>query len=69
MSARMTDGIKLELFFYYILLVLINILGLLCLFVGVYISWPVTRLALAHIYLELREQARESDNGPVVTVA
>ena len=67
MSARMTDGIKLELFFYHILLFFINILGLLCFFVGVYISWPVTRLALAHVYLDLKEQARGSDNGQVVT--
>ena len=69
MSARMTEDIKVELFFYHILLFLINILGLLCLFVGVYVSWPVTRLALGHVYLDLKEQARESNNGPVVTVA
>ncbi len=67
-SARMTDGLKLELFFFYCLLVMINILGLLCLGVGVYVSWPVTRLALANVYLDLREQVRESDNAPVVTV-
>ena len=62
-SARMTDGIKLELFFYYILLILINVLGLLCFVVGVFVSWPVTRVALASVYMELREQVR----APVVS--
>jgi uncharacterized membrane protein len=65
-SARMTDGIKLELFFYYILLILINGLGVLCLGVGVFVSWPVTRVALASVYAELREQVRTPVDAPPI---
>jgi hypothetical protein len=64
LSARMTDGIKIELFFYYILLVLINVLGLLCFAVGIFVSWPVTRVALANVYLQLREQVGGEAGGP-----
>lgn len=56
-SSKLTDGVKLELFFLFILLLAINVLGLLCLIVGVYVSWPVTRLAVANVYRELRKQA------------
>ena len=65
MSSRMTDGLKLELFFYYIVLVMVNFLGLLCLGIGVYVSWPVTRIALAGVYLELRGQVQQTGTGGI----
>ncbi|UCH84548.1 MAG: hypothetical protein JSW50_02310 [Candidatus Latescibacterota bacterium] len=55
-SSRITDGVKLDLFMFYLLAALLLICGLILLLVGVYIAWPVVRLAIANIYRNLRSQ-------------
>lgn len=56
-SARITYGHKWQLLGMLCLVALINILGLLCLVVGLLVSVPVSSLALAHAYRTLSAQA------------
>jgi uncharacterized membrane protein len=46
----MTQGYKWSLFGLSLLLVLINLLGLLAFIVGIFVSAPVSLLALTHAY-------------------
>ncbi len=52
-SARITRGAKRELFEFAILLVLINILGALCLGIGLFVTVPLSLLAHAFVYRKL----------------
>lgn len=52
-SSEITRGVKWELFLLDILLVIINLLGFLCLVVGLFVSIPVTMVAMAFVYREL----------------
>lgn len=49
-SYRITNGYKWDLFWLSLLLLLINLAGLLALVVGLFVSAPVTLLALTHAY-------------------
>jgi uncharacterized membrane protein len=49
-SYRITRGYKWPLFSLCLLLVLINVVGLLVLIVGIFVSAPVSLLALTHAY-------------------
>jgi uncharacterized membrane protein len=64
-SSQLTDNVKLELFVFFLLIIAINFLGLLCLGVGVFVSWPVSRLALVNVYRELRKQTMGRADGVV----
>jgi uncharacterized membrane protein len=55
-SSRITDGVKLDLFIFYLTTVLVLFAGLILLGVGILIAWPVTRLAIANVYRNLRVQ-------------
>ncbi len=68
-SSQLTDRVKLELLFFFLSLIAVNILGLLCLGVGVFVSWPVTRLAVANAYRELRKQTTGDLGGVVISQA
>jgi hypothetical protein len=52
-SKRITDGHKWELLWFCILIVLFNILGAICLLVGLLVTVPVTSLAVVHAYRTL----------------
>ncbi len=52
-SARITDGHKWDLLLFVITLLGVNILGLLCLIVGLLVTIPVTSLAFVHAYRAL----------------
>ena len=52
-SSEITRGVKWDLFAFGILLVIINILGFLCLVVGLFVTIPVTLVAMAFVYREL----------------
>lgn len=52
-SKKLTDGHKWELFVLGLLLLLINIAGAICLLVGLFVSVPVSYLAIAHAYRTL----------------
>jgi uncharacterized membrane protein len=62
-SWELTRGYTLDLFLYYLLLFAINILGLIALCVGLFVSIPVTGIAVADMYRVLKE--RESAGVPV----
>lgn len=52
-SWEMTKGVKWNLFLFWILLALINILGALCLLVGLLITVPLSMVATAYVYRKL----------------
>jgi uncharacterized membrane protein len=52
-SARITQGVKWELFAFGLLLSLINLAGLLCLVVGVFATIPTTWMASVFVYRHL----------------
>jgi uncharacterized membrane protein len=54
---RLTDGYGLELFLFGMLLFGINLLGVLCVGIGLFVSLPVSYLAAAHIYRVLNRRA------------
>lgn len=53
-SSEATYGFKWRLFGFFILSYLLNVLGFLCLGVGFLVTWPLTSLAHARIYVKLR---------------
>jgi uncharacterized membrane protein len=57
-SWKMTKGNAWNLFFFGILLGLINILGFLCLIVGLFITVPLTMLATTFVYRRLLLQSK-----------
>lgn len=58
-SSRTTMGVKWELFGFGILCFFINILGLLCLVVGIFVTFPVVLVANALIYRQLLAQTTD----------
>jgi uncharacterized membrane protein len=56
-SIQLTDGVGIDLFLFGMLCVGINILGMMALVVGLYVTLPVTALAGAHIYRHLNPRA------------
>ena len=67
-STRITHSVKWKLLGFGILLLLINILGLLCLFVGIFATVPTTMMAMAAIYRKLLEQT-QFEEGEAVPVS
>lgn len=57
-SARLTRGVKFELFIFNMMVLGINLLGIFALFVGVLITMPVTMVASAFVYRKLLETAQ-----------
>lgn len=55
-SAQITCGIKKELALFYLLSAIINIAGLLCLIVGLFVTIPTTLVALAFIYRKISQE-------------
>jgi len=49
-SSALTQGIKWQLFFFNIILMLVNLLGVLSFFIGLLVTIPVTMLAFAYVY-------------------
>ena len=52
-SSEITRGVKWDLFIFAILLIIINIMGFLCLLVGLFVTIPVTMVAMAFVYRKL----------------
>ena len=57
-SSTITRGAKGDLFVLGLLLFLINLLGTLCLFVGLFATFPATMVALAFVFRALQAAAR-----------
>jgi uncharacterized membrane protein len=58
-SSRTTIGVKWPLFGFGLLCGLINLLGLLCLVVGVFVTYPTVLIAHALVYRQLLAQTPE----------
>jgi uncharacterized membrane protein len=56
-SNRLTTGVKWPLFLFGLVIVLINILGMICLGIGLFVSVPVTMMASVYIYRQLSPRA------------
>lgn len=63
-SARITRGHRWKLFVFLLAIVGVNILGVLCLVVGLFVSIPVTLMAVAHAYRTLEHRASEIAPAP-----
>jgi len=55
-SSEITKGVKWDLFVFGILLGIINLLGLICLGVGLFVTIPTTMVAMAFVYRKLLAQ-------------
>ena len=55
-SAELTSGVKLSIFVFFIIMGLINLAGLLLLFVGLFVTVPVTLMAYIYVYRSLLSQ-------------
>jgi uncharacterized membrane protein len=63
-SSAITRGIKWELFVFLILLSLINMAGVICFFVGLIVTIPVTMVAMAYVYRKLSGSPSEETLNP-----
>ena len=63
MSSRITQSVKWKLFGFGLVLALINIVGTICLFVGLLVTVPVTLLAFSFVYRKLLEQTESAQLG------
>ncbi len=61
-SSDLTEGVRMDLFLFGVLLIGVNILGLLALFVGVLVTVPMSHLACAYMFRHLQNPVVE---GPV----
>jgi uncharacterized membrane protein len=52
-SARLTEGVKIQLIIFGISCLLVCLLGLIALFVGLFVAIPVVSVAAAHVYRQL----------------
>ncbi|MDI6752010.1 MAG: DUF975 family protein [bacterium] len=59
-SSAITKGAKWDLFLFGLLVILINLLGLLCLFIGLFAALPTTMVAAAFVYRKLQSSAEIS---------
>ena len=56
-SKRITNGYRWQLFWFSVVIILINILGLLCLIVGIFYTAPLSAIATGIIYKKLSQKA------------
>ena len=56
-SKRITKGHRWKIFLFLVIMLLINILGLICLIVGVFFTAPLTRIAHTILYKKLSQEA------------
>lgn len=56
-SSAITRGVKWDLFLFFLILSGINLLGALCLLIGLFVTIPTTMVALAFVYRKLMAQA------------
>lgn len=55
-SALMTKGSMWKIFWYSIVFGLVNLLGLICIVIGLFITVPMTKIAMAKLYDSLKEK-------------
>jgi uncharacterized membrane protein len=52
-SRALTDGYKMDLFLFSLVVAGVNILGVICLFVGLFVTIPTTMMASVYVYRRL----------------
>jgi len=57
-SWALTKGVKLKILGFLIVVSLVNMLGVLLLLIGMFVTVPVTYVAFAHVYRKLSEQTQ-----------
>lgn len=57
-SSEMTSGVKWELLGLFLVIVFINILGVLALIVGLFVTIPISMLAVSHVYVALSKRKK-----------
>lgn len=60
-SSAITNGAKWDLFIFGLLLMGINLLGLLCLLIGLFATVPTTMIAMAFVYRKLLAQTKAAE--------
>jgi uncharacterized membrane protein len=55
-SSLITEGVKEELFLFWLLILVINLVGLLLFFVGLFLTLPITIIAIGYVYRRLLYQ-------------
>lgn len=65
-SSRITHTVKWKLLGFGIVLALVNMLGAICLFVGLFVTVPVTLLAYSLVYRKLLGQTESAQATPAV---
>jgi uncharacterized membrane protein len=68
-SSEVTRGIKGKLLIFYLLLFVINLAGLLCLIIGLFVAIPTTIIAGAYVYRKLLDQALVNTNVSITTTS
>lgn len=58
-SAAMTKGNMWKIFWYGIVFALVNLLGLICIVIGLFATVPTTKLAMTKLYDSLKEKTAE----------
>lgn len=61
-SSALTAGAKTQLLGFMLLMITINFLGVLAFGVGIFVTYPLTQLAMAFIYLDLKTNTDELPN-------
>ena len=63
-SSNITNGVKRELFLFSAISLGVNLLGVLCLGVGMLLTIPVTSIAKVYVYRELERAEYPNDEDP-----
>ncbi len=66
-SKALTKGVHLKILIFYLILFLFNILGVLLLGFGLFLTIPVSLVSFAHVYKELSLKSMYSDTGNELT--
>ncbi|MEA3324328.1 MAG: hypothetical protein U9Q37_04220 [Euryarchaeota archaeon] len=62
-SSEITIGVKWDLFIFGILLGILNLMGFACLVVGLFVTIPVTMVAMAFVYRKLLPETYQEYYG------
>lgn len=65
MSGRITDGSKWKLFCLMLLITGVNILGAICLLVGLTLTIPMSAIAMVYAYRKLTDTSRQDQTIPI----
>lgn len=53
-STELTEGLRFRIFWIMLVLGLINLLGMLCCFIGIFVTMPIVECAVCSLYLDIK---------------